>query len=71
MPSIMSLAERQAQAYHAMQQAGASPFALKDSPSRRYMMSDEMRRRILTQGIGAAVAAPMMSDDDLIERLNQ
>jgi len=38
---------------------------------RRYIMSDEMRRRILTQGIGAAVAAPMMSDDDLIERLNK
>jgi hypothetical protein len=71
MPSIMSLAERQAQAYHAMQQAGASPFALKDSPSRRYIMSDEMRKRIITQGIGAAVAAPMVSDDDLIERLNK
>lgn len=38
---------------------------------RRYIMSDEMRKRILTQGIGAAVAAPVLSDDDLIERLNQ
>jgi hypothetical protein len=38
--------------------------------SRRYIMSDEMRRRILTEGIPAAVAAGMVSDE-LIERLGE
>lgn len=41
------------------------------SPGKRYIMSDAMRKAILTGGIGAAVSAPVMSDDDLIERLNQ
>jgi hypothetical protein len=73
MPEYVSLAEREGAARRARREAkreydfmdGAMP------PSRRYIMSDEMRRRIITQGIGAAVAAPMMSDDDLIERLNK
>jgi len=38
---------------------------------RRYIMSDEMRRRLIEGGVGAAVGAGIMSDDDLIERLNQ
>lgn len=37
----------------------------------RCIMSDAMRKAILTGGIGAAVAAPVLSDDGLIERLNQ
>jgi|GEM_PF-1837737 len=40
-------------------------------PGRRYIMSDEMRRRLIEGGVGAAVGAGLMSDDDLIERLNQ
>jgi|694.fasta_scaffold01126_52 hypothetical protein len=32
------------------------------APARRYIMSDEMRRRILTQGIGAAVGGGMVTD---------
>lgn len=73
MPEYVSLAGREGAARRARREAkkeydfmdGALP------PSRRYIMSDEMRKRIITQGIGAAVAAPVMSDDDLIERLNQ
>lgn len=41
------------------------------SPGRRYIMSDEMRRRLIQQGVGAAVAGGVLSQDDLIERLNQ
>jgi hypothetical protein len=37
---------------------------------RRYIMSDEMRRRIIQEGIPAAVAAGMVSDE-LIERLGE
>jgi hypothetical protein len=41
------------------------------SPGRRYIMSDEMRRRLIQQGVGAAVAGGVLSQDDLIDRLNQ
>jgi hypothetical protein len=41
------------------------------SPARRYIMSDEMRRRLIQQGVGASVAGGVLSQDDLIERLNQ
>jgi hypothetical protein len=79
MPQLVRLAETHAASLDAYQrvdelarlqdfQRGGKP---ADEAARRYIMSDEMRRRILTQGIGAAVAAPMMSDDDLIERLNK
>lgn len=40
-------------------------------PGRRYLMSDEMRRRLIQEGVGAAVAGGLMSQDDLIERLGQ
>jgi hypothetical protein len=40
-------------------------------PGRRYIMSDEMRRRLIEGGVGAAVATGIMSQDDLINRLNQ
>jgi hypothetical protein len=42
-----------------------------DAPGRRYIMSDEMRRRLIEGGVGAAVATGIMSQDDLINRLNQ
>jgi hypothetical protein len=34
-------------------------------------MSDEMRRRLILEGVGASIGAGIMSQDDLIERLNQ
>jgi hypothetical protein len=47
------------------------PKATPQAPGRRYIMSDEMRRRLIEGGVGAAVGAGMMSQDDLIERLSQ
>jgi hypothetical protein len=41
------------------------------SAGRRYLMSDEMRRRLIEGGVGAAIGTGIMSQDDLIERLNQ
>lgn len=41
------------------------------APSRRYLISDEMRRRLIQDGVGAAVAGGVLSQDDLIDRLNQ
>jgi hypothetical protein len=37
----------------------------------RGIMSDEMRRRLIEGGVGAAVATGILSQDDLINRLNQ
>jgi hypothetical protein len=80
MPEIVRLAEEQAMRANAydrvqtirdVQEMQPGWKASRSEAGKRYIMSDEMRRRILTQGIGAAVAAPMMSDDDLIERLNK
>lgn len=68
MTELMSLAERQARAtaeyrvhHHQGRQYGASQ---AQPPGRRYLMSDEMRRRILTQGIGASLLAPMAMRDE-------
>jgi hypothetical protein len=36
---------------------------------RRYLISDEMRRLLIQQGVGAAVAGGVLSQDELIERL--
>ena len=73
MPGLMRLAERDAAAMNAWENLREleplSPPALP--AGRRYLMSDEMRRRIIEGGIGASVAAPVLSDDELIERLNQ
>lgn len=33
-------------------------------PGRRYIMSDEMRKRILTQGIGASLLAPVAAEEE-------
>ena len=45
--------------------------AKPDDAGRRYLMSGEMRRRLIQEGVGAAVATGVMSQDDLINRLNQ
>lgn len=63
MPEYVSLAEREGVARRARREAkreydfmdGALP------PVRRYIMSDEMRKRIITQGIGASLLAPLAS----------
>lgn len=67
MTELMSLAERQARATaefrvhnHQGRQYGASR---TQPPGRRYIMSDEMRKRILTQGIGASLLAPMAMEE--------
>jgi hypothetical protein len=39
--------------------------------AKRYIMSDEMRRRLIEGGVGAAVGTGILSQDDLIERLGQ
>jgi len=77
MPRLMRLAEDQAttatayrkvrQLGHAQDEAGLPV----RSETRRYLMSDEMRRRLIQEGVGAAVAGGLMSQDDLIERLGQ
>lgn len=68
MPELMRMAEEQAaraSAYDrvyelrdAQDQAGKLADRI-GTPGRRYIMSDEMRRRILTQGIGASLLAPV------------
>ena len=67
MAELMSLAERQARATaeyrvhnHQGLQYGASR---TQPPGRRYIMSDEMRKRILTHGIGASLLAPMAMEE--------
>lgn len=43
-----------------LQSSGVGPPRVRTpDPGRRYIMSDEMRKRILTQGIGASLLAPM------------
>jgi hypothetical protein len=78
MPQLMRLAEEQAQTAKAYRnvRALAADRALPvegtpDTRPRRYILSDEMRRRLIQQGVGAAVAVGVLSQDDLIERLNQ
>lgn len=74
MPGIMQLAQRHAGALDASQISSeiAGKRKITDhAPAIRYIMSDEMRRRLIQQGVGAAVAGGIMSQDDLIERLGQ
>jgi hypothetical protein len=47
------------------------PRASSVPPAYRGVMSDEMRRRLILEGVGASIGAGVMSQDDLIERLNQ
>jgi hypothetical protein len=70
----MRLAERDAAAMNAWENVRElEPIGTSQSapPGRRYLMSDEMRRRLIEGGVGAAVATGIMSQDDLIDRLNQ
>ena len=80
MPEIIRLAEEQAMRADAFDRVqnlrdvqemtpGHSPY--RTEAGRRYIMSDEMRRRLIEGGVGAAVATGIMSQDDLINRLNQ
>jgi hypothetical protein len=74
MPGLMRLAERDAAAMNAWENVRElEPIGTSQSapPGRRYLMSDEMRRRLIQEGVGAAVATGVMSQDDLIDRLNQ
>lgn len=79
MPEIVRLAEEQARradAYDRVQelrdaqaaQPGWSPSRLE--AGRRYIMSDEMRKRILTEGIPAAVAIGI-GTDAVLDRLDR
>jgi hypothetical protein len=73
MPSLMRLAERDATAMNAWENVRELEHidtAQSAAPGRRYLMSDEMRRRILQEGIPAAVAVGIGADN-LIDRLGQ
>ena len=72
MTELMWLADRQAKAtgeyrihHHSGRQYGA---ARSQPPGRRYLMSDEMRKRILTEGIPAAIAIGI-GTDAVLDRL--
>jgi hypothetical protein len=72
MPRIVFLAEREAAARRAWMEA-RKEMQFSDGvppPARRYLMSDEMRRRIIQEGIPAAVAIGIGADQ-LIDRLGQ
>jgi len=59
------IAAAEAARKHAVNSVTDTPMPTSlNPPGRRYIMFDEMRKRILTQGIGAAVAAPMMKEDE-------
>lgn len=59
------------QANYVKQKAIGAPLPEASSVGRRYLMSDEMRRKLIQEGVGATVAGGLMSQDDLIERLGQ
>jgi hypothetical protein len=66
MPRVVAIAEREALARRAHREA-RKEHQLMDGvlpPARRYIMSDEMRRRIIEQGIGASVLAPLLMQDE-------
>jgi hypothetical protein len=62
MPEWVSLAEREGAARRAWRNV-KSEYDMSDGapqPSKRYIMSDEMRRRLIEQGVGASVLAPLL-----------
>jgi len=73
MPELMRLAEEQnarASAYDrvyelrdAQEQAGKL-LERRGTPGRRYLMSDEMRRRLIQQGVGASLLAPLLLQEE-------
>jgi hypothetical protein len=80
MPELMRLAENHAASMERYRRVNALAGAQRSAPQqavqsaapgRRYIMSDEMRRRLIQQGVGAAVAGGVLSQDELIDRLNQ
>lgn len=68
MPELVRLAENHAaamQRYRRVQaladaQRAAPPVPSAQPAGRRYIMSDEMRRRLIEQGVGASVLAPLL-----------
>ncbi len=66
------LAASHAARRHADNMVTDTPLPPSMNPAgKRYLMSDEMRRRLILEGVGASIGAGIMSQDDLIERLNQ
>lgn len=67
MPELMSLAGRQAQAQaasrHAFRALNRADIEAGKQPVRRYIMSDEMRRRLIEQGVGASLLGGLMPAD--------
>jgi hypothetical protein len=41
----------------------ARPEKVRATPGRRYLMSDEMRRRLIEGGVGASLLAPLLMQD--------
>jgi hypothetical protein len=62
MPNWVSLAEREAAARRAWRNAKEEYDVSDGAPQagRRYIMSDEMRRRLIEQGVGASLLAPLL-----------
>jgi len=74
MPSIMRLAEEISAAENsldALRPISKERWQRPPPVGYRAIMSDEMRRRLILEGVGASIGAGIMSQDDLIERLNQ
>jgi hypothetical protein len=62
MPLWVSLAEREGAARRAWRNV-KSEYDVSDGapqPAKRYIMSDEMRRRLIEQGVGASLLAPLL-----------
>lgn len=73
MPEIVRLAEEQAERANAFDRVQAIRDAQEMQPGwkpsrpeagRRYIMSDEMRRRLIEQGVGASVLAPLLMQEE-------
>jgi hypothetical protein len=66
MPSLMRLAERDATAMNAWENVRELEHidtAQSAAPGRRYLMSDEMRRRLIESGVGVSVLAPLLMQE--------
>jgi len=69
MPRIMRMAEDMASVERsraALGQLSRSHFPnpVSQPPAKRYLMSDEMRRRLIEQGVGASVLAPLLMQEE-------
>ena len=72
MPELMRLAEEQAARTNAYdrvyelrdaQDAAGKMEERRGVPGKRYLMSDEMRRRLIESGVGASVLAPLLMQE--------